>query len=197
MAKEVVVPFPDRVGPTTHVRSTLLCASLQSIRSRGLQDVYLAALPEVDRLEMLAMTPGAWLPVERALIHYAACDRLPLDRNARLEIGADVARRIQKSLLNVIVRLTKEAGVGPWSVLTRAEKLRLPTWQGGGIQVEKLGVKDARLEWIRQPCARSEHFRLGFLGVVKGLCELYCRRVVTKEEGAPEDDRFVQLVSWA
>ena len=64
-----------------------------------------------------------------------------------------------------------------------------------GIQVEQLGAKDARLEWVHQPCARSDRFRMGFLGVVKGLCARYRRRVATREEGLPDGDRFVQLVS--
>lgn len=194
---EVIAAFPNPIEPTTHVRSTLLCASIQSLRQRRHVDAYLANLAEHERAEMLAMPPGLWLPVERACVHYAACDRIRLEPAERQEIGADVARRIQQSLLSVIVRLTKEAGVSPWSVLTRTEKLRQPTWQGGGIQVTKLGLKDAHLEWVRQPCVRFDHFRLGFLGLVKGLCELYCRRAFTKEDGQAGDERLGMLISWA
>ncbi len=194
---EVIVPLATPLERTTRVRSTLLCASIQSLRSRQLYESYLAELTPSERADVHALTAGMWLPVDRALTHYAACDRLPLSRSQRLEIGTDVGHRIQQSLVSVIVRLTREGGMTPWSVLSRAEKLRLQTWDGGGIRVAKLGPKDAHLEWVGQPCARSAHFRFGFHGILKTVCELYCRRAFVSEDVPTNGDTLSVRVAWA
>lgn len=194
---EVLVPFPEPLQPTTQVRSTLICASIQSLRQRGLYEAYQRELQPAQREEVQALTAGLWLPVEKAEWHYAACDRLPIDKKLRAELGGDVAHRIQQSLVSVIVRLTREGGMTPWSVLTNAEKLRVRTWLGGGIRTTKLGPKDALLEWVEQPCARSAHFRLGFTGLVRALCELYARRAYVTEEPQAIPTSLVVRVAWA
>lgn len=194
---EVLVPFPEPLAPTTNVRSTLLCASIQSLRNRGLYEHYLQALTPEQQKDVQALTAGVWLPIERAVEHYRACDRLPLTKEQRIEIGGDVAQRIQQSLISVIVRLSREGGMTPWSVVTNAEKLRQRSWQGGGIRVSKLGPKDAMLEWGEQPCACSVHFRLGFLGILKSLTELYARRAFVSEDPPPNDCTVIARLSWA
>ncbi len=194
---EVLVPFPEPLEPSTQVRSTLICASIQSLRQRGLYDAYLEGLTAPQREEVQALTAGLWLPIDRALVHYGACDRLPLERSQRIEIGGDVANRIQQSLVSVIVRLTREGGMSPWSVLGSAEKLRARTWRGGGIRVKKLGPKDAQLEWAEMPCARSPHFRYGFTGILRSLCDLYARRTFVSEDSQSNDSTIVVRVSWA
>lgn len=194
---EVVVPYPEPLEPTKQVRSTLLCASIQSLRQRGLYEKYLEELDPHDRMQAQALTPGLWLPVERAVVHYLACDRLPLTKAQRIEIGGDVAQRIQQSLVSVIVRLTRESGVTPWTVVTNAEKLRQRSWQGGGIRVSKAGPKDAVLEWTAQPCVQSVHFRLGFGGLLKALGELYARRAFVNEEPSKDPATLVMKISWA
>ncbi|MBI2394384.1 MAG: hypothetical protein HYV09_32740 [Deltaproteobacteria bacterium] len=196
--ESVVYPLPKPLVATTQVRSTLLCASMQSLRARGHFDAYLAELTEEQRAQAIAMTAGSWLPVQSAMVHYLACDRVVMSRDERLEIGAEVARRIQQSPLHVLVRLSREAGASPWSVLAYAEKLRAQSWQGGGVQILKTGPKDMRLVWQLQPCARSTHFRAGFAGIVKGLFELFCRRAYVSEETAHCTDTTLAIAgSWA
>lgn len=179
------------------VRSTLICASIQSLRQRGMYEAYQRELTPEQREEVQALTAGLWLPVDRAVWHYSACDRLPLEKSLRVEIGGDVASRIQQSLVSVIVRLTREGGMTPWSVLTNAQKILFRSWQGGGIRVTKLGPKDALLEWAEQPCARSLHFRLGFTGVLKSLCELYSRRTYATEEPQAIPTTVAVRLAWA
>lgn len=194
---EVIVPYPTPLIQTTEVRSTLLCASLQSLRARGLFDAYLSHLSPEQQVEVHALTAGLWLPVERAVTHYEACDRLPLTREDRLELGGDVAHRIQQSLLSVIARLARESGVTPWLVLANAEKLRRHTWQGGGIRITKTAPKDARVEWTAQPCARFAHFRDGFAGILRALCDLYARRTFVFEDPQTDVNTVSMRVHWA
>jgi hypothetical protein len=170
---------------------------VQSLRARGLFDTYLTHLSPEQQIDVHSLTAGLWLPVDRAVTHYDACDRLALTREDRIDIGADVAQRIQQSLLSVIARLARESGVTPWLVLVNAEKLRRHTWQGGGIRVTKTGPKDARVEWTAQPCARFAHFRYGFAGILKALCDLYARRTFVFEDPKSEGDTVAMRVNWA
>ncbi|MGZ3421732.1 MAG: hypothetical protein ACXVEF_31080 [Polyangiales bacterium] len=198
MQEEVVLALPKPLLATTQVRSTLICASIQSLRQRGLYDAYLAELTEPQRQDAMALTAGSWLPVQTAVNHYLACDRLPLSDSDRITIGGDVARRVQHSLLNLLVRLSREGGATPWSVVTSAEKLRAQTWKGGGIHVVKTGPKDMRLSWHQQPCAQSTHFRLGFVGIVQGLFELFSRKAFVSEDKRGHERNTVTIVgAWA
>ena len=164
----------------THVRSTVLCSSILALRARGLFDRYFEALEPPFRDEALSLPAGIWVPVDFALAHYDACQHLDLDPYVIDEIGAEVGDRISKSLLSVIVTLSREVGVSPWSVLTRANKLRDVAWKGSALGVWRLGPKDARVEWAGQPCARSRYFGLAFGGFMRGLCQLFCRRAFVR-----------------
>ena len=194
---EILVPFPSPLEPTTQVRSTLICASIQALRQIGRYDEYMKLLTPEQRADAQALTAGLWLPIERGVLHYKACDRVQIAKSERMRIGGDVAHRIQQSLVSVIVRLTREGGMTPWTVISNAEKLRQRSWVGGGIQMSKLGPKDARLEWVGQPCGQSEHFRAGFTGLLKALCELYARRVFASEDPAPDENTLIIKIAWA
>lgn len=196
--REVILPFPKDLAPVTQVRSTVICASLQALRTHGRYDAYLSLLSEAKRQEVIALTPGAWLPGDRAVTHYLTCDRLPIDRAERLEIGLDVGRRLQKSSLNVLARLSQQAGTDPWTLVIYADRLRERNFTGSGIQVTKVGPKDAHIEWRLQPCARSVHFTVGFMGHIKGLCELFCRRAFVSEDSRRcNETTFAMQLSWA
>jgi hypothetical protein len=179
VSDEVIVRLPaprERIALAREVRSTLICAALRALDSRGLTAAYYDALDPRVAPSILSLTAGLWVPVELAVAHYAACDRLGLDPAVIEEIGSDVGKRIQKSVISVLVRLSREAGATPWSVFAHVPRLNELTWRGGAIEVTKHGPKDARLEWVGQPCAAIGYYRTSFCGFVRGVLELFCRR---------------------
>jgi hypothetical protein len=172
-----LVPLPGPrhlIAHATHVRGTVLCSSLRSLRARGLGDAYMAALPRERHDEILSLTAQTWVPVDLAVAHYLACQSLNLPRTTIEEIGAEAGRFLNSSVLAVILRVSREAGVTPWRVLGQIERLRERLWQGSAFGVFKVGPKEARVEWIGQPCALSEYYRVAYGAFMLACVRLFC-----------------------
>jgi len=186
LREEVVVPFPverSQVRAPTKVRSTLLAASFQSIRSRGHEQVYLRNLPEEYHPAIESLIAGVWQPFDFAAAHYRALDAIPFTMQERLELGADVSRRIQESILAIAARAARGAGVTPWTGFPLIHRLWDRLFDGGAIQVTKVGPKEARVEVIQCPLLGIPHFRVAFRGFIMAGVELFARKVYASEVG--------------
>ena len=90
MKEEPFVDFPGgraAVAPLTHLRSTLLGASILALKHHGLYERYLAQLPDARRDEILLAVAGQWLPIELGEIHYNACDAMGLPEDEIVAIA--------------------------------------------------------------------------------------------------------------
>jgi hypothetical protein len=163
------------------VRSTLLCAGVRALEERGLLPRYREALDSAVRSEIGSLVTGRWVPIELALAHYTACQQLRLDRGTIEDIGNSVGRKIEKSVISVLVRLSREAGATPWQVFPHVPRLNELTWRGGAFEIVKVGPKDARLDWVGQPLAAIDYYRTSFCGFTRGVLELFCRRCYVRE----------------
>jgi hypothetical protein len=185
------------VRDATHVRTTLLCSSQQALRARKLYDAYAAALPREMREAVLALIPGDWAPVDVAVAHYAACDALPLAPHEIEGAGAEVAERIHHSFIGVVIKVSRETGMTPWTMLAKSKRLRDLTWRGSDIAVFKLGPKEARFEWAGIPCARSRYYRTSFSGFLRAHTELFCRKAYAVPLAGQCNDRLLSYrLSW-
>jgi len=197
---EVVVPYESsagRVPLATHVRSTLIVSSLQTLRSRGLLERYLTLVEAPKRDELLALIAGTWVPIELGLAHYRAADKLGLDSRLVDAIGAEVGERINKSTLSLVVRMSKEAGVTPWTALARAHRLRELTWKGSDLSIVKLGPKDARFDWGGLPYAVIPYFCTSFGGFLRALTQLFCTKAYTRPVPERMTPTFISYrISW-
>lgn len=200
-ADEQFVPHThprDRVPMATHVRGTVILSSLRSIRARGLEKAYLAALEPKSHLLVASLTAPTWLPVSFALAHYDACGRLDLDRHTIDEIGAEAGRFINQTVLTVVSKLSIESGMTPWFALAHAPKLVARTWQGSSVAVWRIGPKDARLDWVQQPLARIPYFRAAFRSFAAATIQLFARTCFVREVHATSADTEVAYrLSWA
>jgi hypothetical protein len=79
------------------------------------------------------------------------------------------------------MRLAKGAGVTPWTVLFRLQELWARIWIGGGVQVAKLGPKEARVEIAGWPCAESSYCRTAMRGVIPAVTDLFCQKSYANE----------------
>jgi hypothetical protein len=200
-AGEVVVALPiprERIHPATEVRSTLLCASLSALDKHGMLARYRSELDPSFESTMFSLTAGHWVPVDIAVKHYEACNRLRLEHDVIEDIGNSVGQRIQKSVLNVLVRISREAGATPWTALAQVPRLNDLTWRGGAFEIVKVGPKDARLEWVGQPCAATDYYRTSFCGFVRGLLDLFCQRSYVRPNRDRCDATTIALkIAWA
>jgi hypothetical protein len=197
---EPFVPFehPGRTPPATHVRSTLIVSSMQAFRARGLFDAYSARLSVESRNELMSLIAGTWIPIELGFAHYRAADGLALDSKTIDGIGGEVGERINKTMLSLVVKLSKQTGVTPWTALGRAQRIRELSWQGSDVAVWKLGPKDARFDWVGMPYADIPYYVTSLGGFLRGLIQLFSTKAYTKtvpERCTPTAVSY--RISWA
>ena len=179
---EIIVELPVPVRPISQVRASILLVSLQALRHKGFIDEYRRTLPQSEHAAMFSLAGAGWVPIELARSHYRTVDALPLGTAERLAIGAYNAERLQRGWLNVLVRLSRDAGVSGWTALRKGGELMAQAWNGGGLEVRQRGPKDAWVAWYEQPLFESEQFTIGFVGMLNALIGLYATKVYVKPE---------------
>jgi hypothetical protein len=155
-------------------------SALQTVRARGLMDRYLETLPRPAHERILSLVAATWIPVELALDHYRAMDRLRLGDDVIDGIGAEVAERVNKSVLSIAVSLSKRAGATPWTALSVSHRINDTNWRGSDIAIYKLGPKEARYDWLGQPCASVPYFVTAFGGFLRGLGSLFSSKIYVR-----------------
>jgi hypothetical protein len=199
--EEEFLPFPAPIvtlGAASAVRSTLVTSSIQSLRQRGLGKRYESVLGGPHRETLLTSIAGVWLPVEAALTHYAACDRLGLDDATKLALGVEVGARVNGTLLGMLARMARTVGVTPWPALAQSGKLYGRLFCGGGIAVFKHGPKDASVQIVGNALCDIDYFRVGLGGVYQAALRHFCRQVHTSlSTGRRQPRSLVLQISWA
>lgn len=196
-AAEVILALPERFEVIANVRSTLLIASVASITAAGYADAYFAALPTQFHATLRDAVAGVWMPVEVAMAHYSACSAIGLPREALARIGRTVGEKTQGTLLGTAVRMAREAGVTPWTVLPQFQRFWNRAYDGGGIAVYKLGPKEARLEVYKAPPLDTTYYRTALGGLAAGVIELFCTRAYVHERpGARAPASAVFRAQW-
>jgi hypothetical protein len=178
-ASEIVLPFPvplARLETVSEVRSTLIASSLQALKTRGLLERYTELVPEQHRETILHCIAGQWFPLAVGFAHYETCDRLGLSLEEQRDIGSDVSRRIHETFLGVVVQMAKGVGVTPWTVLGKGNQLFGRIVKGGGLQVTKLGPKDALIEIARLPLLEIPYFRTAAQGIYQVAIGMFAKR---------------------
>jgi hypothetical protein len=181
-----------------HVRSTLLMGSIASVRAAGHFDAYHAALDPRHREVLLTAVAGMWIPLDSVWAHYNACDALKLSPESIAGLGRSTFDRIGGTLLGTMLRMAKEAGVTPWTVLPHLQRFWLRVYDGGGVRVLKMGPKEAHLEAKDVPILESHYYRNGLRGLVIGVISLFCKRAYVNERQRPRAQGTVVLrAQWA
>lgn len=196
-AREVILPFPAHVQPVRAIRSTVIVGSFAVLRENALFDAYEAALP-LDKRELLVhIVAGAWIPLDLALVHYAACDSLGIPHDTIAQFGRGVFDRIRGTLLGTTVRMARGAGVTPWTVLPHLQRFWDRAYQGGGLSVIKMGPKEARGDVIHARMCDSTYFRHALRGLLGGVLELFCQKayVTVLQTQAPSSVAY--QMQWA
>jgi hypothetical protein len=186
--EEVIVPYPPTLASepeATHCRSTLLAASMSSLRAHGHFDRYASALSEHHVAAITGSIAGVWLPIDVGVAHYRACDALGLPDDERLAMGGEVVRALQRTFIGTAVKAASQGiGFGPIVGLQKFTSVYGRTIKGGGARVVKIGPKDARVEFVGLPLASVSYFRVAYRGFIQAGCELFARRVVVAELAA-------------
>ena len=199
--EEIVLPLPSprSAAPrATKMRGAWLISSQRGLREAGLFDRYMGLLPEEHRAQIESPAVSDWLPIDVAIAHYGACDRLELPVNQLVEFGLAATRYAHSTLIGVTAKLAVGSGATPWTIFGQAQRLWDRTFIGGVIGVAKLGPKEARIELVGWPCAGFRYTRIGMRGVIRGATEYFCTRAYTHEiEALCTPLTLGYQVSWA
>ncbi len=165
----------------THIRGTVIASSIAALRQHGVYDAYVEQLDRADRGPILESVPGLWLPIATGVAHYEACDRLRLPTTQLIEIGGHAGTRAMRSPLGVAMKLAKEGGATPWSMLSLSRRFWERSFRGSAIGVFRLGPKEARVELVAWPLARIEYNRVSLRSILQSLAAPFCTRVHVNE----------------
>ncbi len=173
-------------------------SSYASVRDAGYDEAYRAALPGQYHATIFQAVAATWIPIEVAVAHYDACGRLGMSHDTQLALGRVAGERIHGTILGTVVRMAKETGVTPWTVMSQFQRFWNRAFDGGGIQVSKLGPKDARLEIHRAAHADCVYWRAALCGLSMGVLELFARKAYVHEipEKRPPGNAAFR-VQWA
>ncbi|HEY2517061.1 MAG TPA: hypothetical protein VGI39_39585 [Polyangiaceae bacterium] len=200
LPEKVLVALPRRRGElASHVRSTLLLSSIQSLRQKALWDRYAEALDPAVRETLVSCVAGVWLPMTIGIAHYEACHAIGLSLQDEVAMGYQVGERIQGSLVGLLVRAAKGAGTTPWALLTNVNRLWDRVFQGGaGASLTEVGPKEARVELVGLPLLQVPYFRHAYRGTFLAAVELFAEKAYVSEIGRRgETSSTTYRISWA
>jgi hypothetical protein len=176
---EVLIALPRSFPPVTGIRSTLIQSSLNTLRSRGHFERYLALVDPHHKATLLESLAPEWLSPEVAAAHYGACDALMLGPAELFQIGEAVGERIQGTFIGTLVRRARTVGLNPWVVVPHLERLRERLMLGGGLEVAKVGPKDCTVDVRSLELCTFDYFRAAFCGVLGSVLKLGAGRGVS------------------
>jgi hypothetical protein len=182
--EEVVVPLPSPrsvATRTTHVRGSWICSSQRSLREQGVLERYFSLMSADDRAKLTAPPAGEWLPIEIAMAHYTACDKLELSVSQIIEMGRSATNYSNAPVMNVTAKLATGAGATPWIIFEQVQRFWDRVWMGGAVGVTKLGPKELRVELVGWPMSGFRYTRVAMRGVIVGTCELFCSKCYAQE----------------
>jgi hypothetical protein len=197
MPDEVVLALPSPVRPMTRVRSTLVMASIETVRQRGHFDEYERALAPAHKEEILGAIAAMWLSVDAGKAHYAACDALGLSPEQQVLAGRSTFDGARGTLLGTAVGLARGAGVTPWQVMPLLQRAWDRGMDGGGVTVVRVGPKEAHVDVVQCALFVSPYMRNGLRGLLAAIVELFSSRAYVTERKRPGPASVHYRAQWA
>jgi hypothetical protein len=174
---EIFLPFrKSPIEPVTHARSTFIVAAMQMLRTHDLFARYGEALAPGFREQILSLVAGMWIPVELAIEHYRAADRLDIHPLTIDAIGNEVAQRTFKNAVSSAFKRLNRSDVTPWDIFAFSHENNDQHWRGGDRQIIREGPRQALYEWAGQPCASVPYFNKSVAAFVRALINHTCLR---------------------
>jgi hypothetical protein len=182
IASEVVLAFPSNTKPVRSVRSTLLMGTMSALKNGGYFEAYCRALPPAHRDVLLNAVAGTWIRTEVAMAHYLACDSLDLSADVEAKLGAATFERVRGTLLGTMLRLANGAGVTPWTLLPQLQRFWDRAYDGAGVQILRVGPKDAHVDVVQCPFADTHYHRNALRGLFRAVLHLFCQQAYVQEK---------------
>jgi len=157
----------------THIRSTLISSSVQTLKTLGFLERYLRALPRSHHDAMLAPRAPGWLTEDEAAIHYTACDDMKLSEPELELMSQTVAKAVGSALLATFTRSTRSVEAEPWLAFAQTERLFSRLNQGGAIRVTRRAANEAVFEVRGGSLYAIPYYELGHHALLRASALLF------------------------
>ncbi len=194
--REIIVAHAVQVTPVTHIRSTLLQMSLEGLRERGHFEAWAERVAPSVRAEILETMAPQWTALDVAFAHYAACDSLGLSKAEVDTLGGLAGTRMRHTFLGNILRMVNQVGVTPFAPIPYVGRAWSRGFNGGSLQVTKLGPKDCEFEVRRLSLGQIPYFRDAYAGLIRAGTQLFGARRAYAKVTRHGPDVLAITVSW-
>jgi hypothetical protein len=165
--REIIIPHDRAAGPVTAVRNVILQASLAELKVHGHYDRYTKVIHPGVLEQLLSYLGPGWIPLELALAHYEACEQLRLSADEFAAMGDRVGDRVQETMLVSPAKRVRQSDFDLWLAVPALHRMWRRLFQGGSVQVVKVGPKDQLLEEWGFGLTRYHYYRQGHLAVLR------------------------------
>lgn len=156
---EIIVPHGADISPVTAVKIVVLQSSLTQLENGGHLDRYVR-LVDPNVLERVRTSLASeWAPIEVAEAHYQACENLGLSDDELAELGRRVGDRLQATSLVSSAKKARESDFDFWSAGGSLHRMWARLYQGGSVQVVKVGSRAKVLELVGFRLGRYRYYR--------------------------------------
>jgi hypothetical protein len=192
----VVVDYKSSEGAkVTHLRSTLIASSVNTLRERGLLERYLRCLPRTYHEELLAPQAPSWIPIEIAELHYKSCQEMALSEEELGALWQTVLSSVVNTMMAQFLRSSRAVGGTPWHSLAQAERLFTRLHRGGSLRVTRRGPKEALIESRGCTLYRIPYFASGYTTLLRSAALFFAKTAYARQLSAPPLEHRVVL-AW-
>jgi hypothetical protein len=196
---EILIPHDLGAGPVTAVKNLVLQFSLTQIKAHGLYDAYVNEIEPRVLEQLLARLDPGWVPVALAFAHFHALDRLNLSLEQIDALAKNVGERIQNTALVSAAKRTRDEDFEIWGEVRSFHRMWSRLYQGGSVQISKLGPREQLIERRGYPMNRFRYYRHAQLGVFAAAYAAFGVDLTRREvrEIRPQDDEVAFVLAWA
>jgi hypothetical protein len=197
--REIVIPHQPGSGPLTAVRNVLIQASLGQLKTQGHYDRYVRLIEPRQLEDLLSRLGPGWIPVELALSHYEACEKLELTAEDFEAMGAAVGDRVQETLLVSPAKKAQKADFDLWQAIPALQRVWPRVFQGGSAQIVRLGPKDMAVEERGFVLNRFHYYRQAHVAALRSTYSAVGTRITLVKVASydPAKDEMIVRVAWA
>jgi hypothetical protein len=193
---EIVVDYTSPDGERiTHIRSTLISSSIQTVKALGFLERYLRALPAGRHDEMLAPRAPGWISEEDAAVHYTACEDMRLLGSEQDLLLATVVKAIGATLLATFTRSSRTTEAEPWLALDQTARLFSRLNKGGAIRVIRRAANEALIEVRGGQLYTIPYYEIGHHALLRASALLFADAAQVRTLPAADREHRT-LLSW-
>jgi hypothetical protein len=157
--REIMIPHVRDIQPCTAVRNVVIQSSIAQLQEAGYYERYLTIIDPQRLKELLSSFAPGWTPIDLALAHYEACDRLELTSDEQAALGQRIGARLQETALVSAAKRSRGSDFDLWTATGNLHRMWARLYQGGSAQVVKLGPKDKLVELRAFALSRCRYYR--------------------------------------